>query len=185
MIQPASRLDVTAHDFAVTADDIARLGPGTESEWFVAHTNPRAEYRALAGLREIGIPAYTPSETRWRGRGPTRRAVQSPVLMGYVFFLLREGRSFWEVRRIDGVHDVLFGLNGKPGAIPHRDVARLARKEADGKFDHTRNAKEARKETERLKANLGDLQALGWKAASDLLMEALDPPAVMDFDEAA
>lgn len=172
--------DVTRHDFIAAAEDIVRAVPTPESAWFIARVNPRAESRVLAGLMEHDIIAYTPHETRFRGRAEKKRPVQSPLLVGYVFFLLTPQHSFWEVRRIDGVHSILKGLNGEPQAVQHSDIARFAKKEADGKFDHTRNAKEAKRETEKLKANFADIQALGLEIGAAVLMSALFPEPEMD-----
>lgn len=167
-------LDVTRHDFIASAADVVRAVPTPESQWFIARTNPRCEFRALSGLMECGIPAYTPCETRFRGRAEKRRPVQAPLLVSYVFFLLTPQHSFWEVRRIDGIHSVLLGVNGSPAAVPHGEIARFAKKEADGKFDHTRNAKEAKQEADKLRAKLGDLQSMGWKEAASMVMAILD-----------
>lgn len=172
--------DVTKHDFIAAAEDIARAVPAPESQWFIARTNPRCELRVLSGLMERDIPAYTPCETRFRGRAEKKRSVQSPLLVGYVFFLLTPQHSFWEVRRVDGVHSVLLGLNGQPEVVRHSEIARFAKKEADGKFDHTRNAREAKAETEKLKANFADIQALGHSMGVAVLMSALFPEPEME-----
>lgn len=164
-------------DAALSADPDA-------GQWFIARTKPRCEFRAIEGLAEIGVTAYAPAETRFRGRGAARKAVQYPLLASYVFFILTPQDSFYNVRRIDGVSSILLGGDGSPEAVSHREVSRFARKEIDGKFDHTRNAPEAKKETQRIKMNLGDLQALGRKTATDMVMAILD--GVPDqMDEAA
>lgn len=175
--------DVTKHDFIAAAADIKRAVPTPESAWFIARVNPRCELRVLAGLMEREIPAYTPCETRFRGRAERKRKVQSPLLVGYVFFLLTPQHSFWEVRRIDGVHSVLLGLNGDPHVVKHSDIARFAEVEAAGKYDHTRNAREAKAETEKLKANFADIQSLGHDMGVAVLMSALFPEP--ELDEAA
>ena len=166
-------IDVTRHDFMVTAADIARLGPDAETQWYIGRVNPKCEAKARAGLDERKIPAYYPQETRYRGRGAARRKVQKPILVGYIFFQLKPGRSFWEVRRIDGIKAVVFGQNGAPAPVAHAEIARFARKEAEGRYDHTRDAKEAQAETEKLKANLADLQAMG-EAGLQLVVAALE-----------
>lgn len=154
-------IDVTRHDFVVTAADLARVGPDAETRWYIGRVNPKCEARAKAGFDALRIPAYYPQETRYRGRGATRRKVNKPILVGYMFFQLKPGRSFWEVRRIDGVKAVVFGQNDAPAPVPHDEVARFARWEAEGRFDYTRDAKLARMETGKLKANLAELQAMG------------------------
>lgn len=166
-------IDVTRHDFTVTAADIARVGPNADTRWYIGMVNPKCEARAKAGFDALRIPAYYPQETRYRGRGAARRKVNLPILVGYVFFQLQPGRSFWEVRRIDGIKAVVFGQNGAPAPVTHTEVARFARKEAEGRYDHTRDAKEARIETEKLKANLADLQAMG-EAGLQLVVAALE-----------
>ena len=175
-------IDVTRHDFVVTAADLARVGPDAETRWYIGRVNPKCEARAKAGFDALRIPAYYPQETRYRGRGAARRKVSRPILVGYVFFQLRPGRSFWEVRRIDGVKAVVFGQNGAPAPVPHAEVARFARKEAEGRYDHTRDAKEARDETQKLQAKLGDLQAMGEQAIATI-MAALKSDG--DWDQAA
>lgn len=166
-------IDVTRHDFTVTAADIARVGPDADTRWYIGRVNPKCEARAKAGFDALRIPAYYPQETRYRGRGATRRRVNLPILVGYVFFQLQPERSFWEVRRIDGIKAVVFGQNGTPAPVAHTEVARFARKEAEGRYDHTRDAKEARIETEKLKANLADLQVMG-EAGLQLVVAALE-----------
>lgn len=166
--------DVTRHDFVVTAADLARVGPDAETRWYIGRVNPKCEARAKAGFDALRIPAYYPQEMRYRGRGAARRKVNRPILVGYVFFQLRPGRSFWEVRRIDGVKAVVFGQNGAPAPVAHAEVARFARKEAEGRYDYTRDAKEARAEVETLRAKLGDLQAMGDQAVL-AIMAALNP----------
>lgn len=175
--------DLTRHDFIVTPADIGRASPHAEARWYIARTNPNCEFRAMIGLSDRAIPTYAPCEIRYRGRGAARRKVRHPILVGYVFVLLEPGRSFWEIRRVDGIAEMLYGQNGDPAPVPHGEVSRFAKKEADGKFDHTRDAKAAKQEVAKLKANLADLQAMGWEAAADLVMSILDPP--ITYDEAA
>lgn len=175
-------IDVTRHDFTVTAADIARVGPDAETRWYIGRVNPKCEPRAKAGFDALRIPAYYPQETRYRGRGAGRRKVNRPILVGYVFFQLKPGRSFWEVRRIDGIKAVVFGQNGAPAPVAHAEIARFARKEADGRYDHTRDAKEARAETQKLHAKLGDLQAMGEHAIT-AIMAALKADG--EWDQAA
>lgn len=143
-------------------------------QWFIARTKPRCEFRAIKGMEGVGITAYAPVETHFRGRGAARRAVQYPLLASYAFFLLTPKDSFYNVRRINGVSSILLGGDGSPEAVSHREVSRFARKEVDGRFDHTRNATEAKRETQQIKMNLGDLQAMGRKTATDMLMAILD-----------
>jgi len=167
-------MDVTRSDFTVTAADLDRAQPAAQPQWFIGRVNPKCEARSMAGFRALGIPAYYPQETLWRGRGQTRRKVQRPVLVGYVFFQLEAGRSFWEVRRIDGIKAVVFGQNGAPAPVSAIEVERFRGKEAAGRYDFTRDAKEARAETQKIKAKLGDLQAMG-EMAITAIMSALQP----------
>lgn len=174
---------VANHKFEATVADVLRAGPEMGAQWFVIRTNPRCEFRALRGLEEIGLLAYAPCETKHRGRGAARRAVQYPLLVSYIFVHLAEGRSFWEARRIDGVEAFLMGANGHPEPIPHRFIARFAKAEREGRYDRTINAKEAKREVDRLRMNLGDLQALGPAEATARIMSILDEPE--EWDEAA
>lgn len=169
-------MDVTRHDFTVTAADIARVVPDAETRWYIGRVNPKCEARAKAGFDALRIPAYYPQETRYRGRGTARRKVNKPILVGYVFFQLKPGRSFWEVRRIDGVKSVVFGQNGEPAPVAHAEVSRFANKEAEGRFDFTRDASEARAETVKLRAKLGDLQAMGAAAVAAIIAALTTPP---------
>jgi hypothetical protein len=175
--------DLTRYDFIVTPADLARASPHAEARWYVARTNPNCEFRAMIGLSDRSIPTYAPCEIRYRGKGAARRKVRHPILVGYVFVHLEAGRSFWEVRRVDGVAEMLYGQNGEPAPVPHGEVARFAKREDDGKYDHTRDARAAKREVAKLKANLADLQAMGWEVGADLVMAILDPPVT--YDEAA
>lgn len=165
--------DVSA--LVATVDDVLNAGAPTEDgEWFILRTAPQKEFRALKGLAEIKLTSYCPCETRYRGKIAERRRVKSPLFVGYLFVYMPSGRGFWDVHLIDGVQSILLGTNNMPQPVAASEVERFRKRERDGKFDHTLNAKEAKKETERLKANFADLQSMGPENATAFIMAVLD-----------
>lgn len=160
-----------------TVDQVLKAGaPQRPGEWFIARISPLREFKAVQGLAEIGISTYCPCETKFRGKAQVRRKVKTPLLMGYVFLFVPEGRGFWDIHLIDGVHSFLTGAHGQPKPVATADIERFRSRELKGKYDHTINAKDAKKETERLKANFGDLLAMGHSDGVAMIMAALAPP---------
>ena len=119
-------------------------------DWFVVRTQPQAEQRVQRGLRENGLEAYLPTETRWRRTRYRTARVFAPMFPSYLFVGLSTGRpEFYIVRALDGFLGFL-GIDGKPFPVRFGKVEAEpdqfsieAMREAEtlGLFDFTRSKK--------------------------------------------
>ena len=122
----------------------------SEVDWFVVRTAPQAEARVQRGLRENGLEAYLPTETRWRRTRYRTARVFAPMFPSYLFVGLSTGRpEFYIVRALDGFLGFL-GIDGKPFPVRFGKVEAEpdsfsieAMREAEtlGLFDFTRSKK--------------------------------------------
>ena len=122
----------------------------SEVDWFVVRTQPQAEQRVQRGLRENGLAAYLPTETRWRRTRYRTARVFSPMFPSYLFVGLSARQpEFYIVRALDGFLGFL-GIDGRPFPVRFGKVEAepelfsiQAMREAEtlGLFDFTRSKK--------------------------------------------
>lgn len=108
--------------------------------WYVIHTNPRCEDRALKGLAAAGIEAYAPKAWRWkwiRSGGKRRREREPGFAYPRYLFVRTSGVADWEaIHRTHGVAGIVcMGL--VPVRVPQRTVEKIQVAEDMGCFDFT------------------------------------------------
>ena len=101
--------------------------------WYLIHTKPRQEARALLNLERQGYACYLPMLARERLARGVRAAAEEPLLPRYLFIRLDAdgaGRSWAPIRSTKGVSQmVTFG--GEPAKVSETLVAVLRQREAE------------------------------------------------------
>jgi len=90
------------------------------AEWYVVHTHPRQEDRAIRNLLLWGVELLALSV-----RAPRNGGGFEPLFPGYVFARFDITSMFRNVRFTRGVHSVL-SFGGKPAQV-HEDVIAMCR----------------------------------------------------------
>jgi transcriptional antiterminator RfaH len=98
--------------------------------WFVVHTQPRAEERAIWHLRNQGFQCFLPRLRKMRRHGRRSQIVLEPLFPRYLFAEFDPGATAW--RSINGTRGVVsLLLDGSlPCAVPQGIVEGL-QSEAD------------------------------------------------------
>jgi transcriptional antiterminator RfaH len=82
-------------------------------QWYVVHTKPKQESRALVNLERQGFPCFLPTIPKKRVRGKAFEMVQEPLFSRYLFIELDttlSGKSWAPIRSTLGVSKlVTFG----------------------------------------------------------------------------
>lgn len=96
-------------------------------QWYLVHTKPRQEQRALENLQRQGYPCFLPTITAERVRGVRCVTVTEPLFARYLFIQLDDslqGRSWGPIRSTLGVTGlVTFGH--QPARVPEALVEQL------------------------------------------------------------
>ena len=103
------------------------------AQWFVAHTQPNAEMRAVVNLERQGFEAYLPRYLKKRRHARKTEMVAAPVFPRYVFISIDLQRQRWlSIRSTVGISR-LVGPGETPLAVPAGIVDGLrSREDADG-----------------------------------------------------
>ena len=93
--------------------------------WFVAHTQPHLECRALAHLHYQGFPVFLPRRLKTTKHARQYRTFAAPLFPGYLFVELDLDRDRWRV--INGTAGVrsLVMAGELPAAVPQGVVEGL------------------------------------------------------------
>ena len=90
----------------------------TSAKWFVAHTHPNAEMRAVLNLQRQGYEAYLPRYLKSRRHARKTEIVPAPVFPRYVFVAIDLSRQRWlAIRSTIGISR-LVGPGDAPLAVP-------------------------------------------------------------------
>jgi transcriptional antiterminator RfaH len=102
--------------------------------WFVAHTQPNAEAKAVANLNRQGFEAYFPRYLKRRRHARKVDTVAAPLFPRYVFVAVDISAQRWRsIYSTVGVARLV--CNGdEPAAVPDAVVAALREREDDGGF---------------------------------------------------
>ena len=97
--------------------------------WYVVHTQPNREARAVEHLARQGIGAYVPRYAKRRRHARRVDTVAVALFPGYAFVRLDPGATRW--RSINGTIGVnhLLCHGGRPASLPDGMVAALRRQE--------------------------------------------------------
>jgi transcriptional antiterminator RfaH len=101
--------------------------------WFVAHTHPRGEERAITNLERQGFATYLPRYLKRRRHARKVEMVPAPLFPRYVFVAIDIERQRWlAIRSTIGVSR-LVGDGELPMAVPEGIVEGLmSRQDAEG-----------------------------------------------------
>ena len=99
------------------------------NRWYVAHTHPRSEMKALAHLRRQGFFAYLPQYLKRRRHARRTEAVRAPLFPGYLFVRMDIDRMLWRaIRSTVGIRHLI--CNGEsPVAVPEGVVEDIRARE--------------------------------------------------------
>ncbi len=103
------------------------------NRWFVAHTLPQAEQRAVLNLRRQGFKAYLPRYRKQRRHARRVDWILAPLFPRYVFIAMDPARPRW--RSINGTFGVhcLVCRGDRPASVPDGVVQdNVTREDADG-----------------------------------------------------
>ncbi|MEY3490244.1 MAG: transcription antitermination protein RfaH, partial [Pseudomonadota bacterium] len=102
----------------------------SEMQWYVVHTKPRQEQRALENLQRQGFKAWLPTiEVEKLRRGKLTRVIE-PMFSRYLFIQLDTTQSNWSpIRSTLGVSK-LVSFGNVPAVVP--DPLIQALQQADG-----------------------------------------------------
>lgn len=85
--------------------------------WYLAHTRPKAEQRAVVHLMHQGIGVYLPRYLAPRSHARRRDWVEKPLFPGYLFLHLDLERDYWRaVRSTVGIR-TLVSAGDQPIAV--------------------------------------------------------------------
>jgi len=100
--------------------------------WYVVHTQPHAEFKALAHLRRQNFEAYLPRYTKRRRHARRIEQVASPLFPRYIFVALDLELSQWRpIRSTIGVSSVVC-CGDAPAPVPEGIVEEIQSRENDG-----------------------------------------------------
>ncbi len=103
------------------------------NRWFVAHTRPQAEQRAVFNLRRQGFKAYLPRYRKQRRHARRVDWILAPLFPRYVFIAMDPARAQW--RSINGTFGVHYLVchGDRPATLPDGVVQEImTREDADG-----------------------------------------------------
>lgn len=102
------------------------------NQWYVAHTQPHGERRALVNLVRQGFDAYLPRFRKWRRHAGKSERVAAPLFPRYLFVAFDDATARWRaIHSTFGVqHLVCTGEN--PSPMPEGVVEDIRAREDDG-----------------------------------------------------
>ena len=120
-----------------TSDVDARInGRSTGERWYVVHTQPHAENRAMVHLEWQGNQVFCPRYRKTVRHARKAKSVLAPLFPNYLFLRLDVSRDQWH--SVNGTRGVvrLFMQGETPQPVPHGIVEALqARMSADGAME--------------------------------------------------
>jgi transcriptional antiterminator RfaH len=107
---------------------VPALAPLPGGRWFVAHTQPQAEMRAVLNLERQGFATYLPRYLKRRRHARKVETVPMPVFPRYVFVSIDLAQQRWlSIRSTVGVSR-LVGHGDSPLSVPNGVVEAMMRR---------------------------------------------------------
>ena len=98
--------------------------------WYVVHTHPRAEAKALLNLDRQGFSCYLPRYLKRRRHARRLETVAAPLFPRYLFVALDLAcQRWWSIRSTFGVADLVF--NGERPAPVSGGIIQLLKERED------------------------------------------------------
>lgn len=101
--------------------------------WYLIHTKPRQEARALLNLERQGYVCYLPMFARERVVKGVRKSAEEPLFPRYLFICLDAdgaGQSWAPIRSTKGVSQMV-SFGGEPAKVSETLLAVLREREAE------------------------------------------------------
>jgi transcriptional antiterminator RfaH len=137
----AERSSITVHPVITlpSSDAGARFADKLSGErWYVAHTQPRAESRAIVHLERQGYSVFCPRYRKTVRHARKAKSILAPLFPNYLFLRLDASRDLW--RAVNGTRGIvrLISQGETPQPVPHGIVEALqSRMNAGGVMDLT------------------------------------------------
>lgn len=101
--------------------------------WFVVHTHPNGEFKALANIVRQGFGAYLPRYLKRRRHARKTDMIQSPLFPGYLFVEMDPEHARWRALNSTSGVSGLICQNGSPAPVPEQIIGTIrAREDAEG-----------------------------------------------------
>jgi transcriptional antiterminator RfaH len=106
---------------------------GSNERWFLAHSQPKSEHKAVLHLAAQGFTTYLPQIQKTIRHARQLRTVRAPLFPRYLFVMLDLERDRWlSVRSTVGVSRLFTSQDGRPVPVPVGIVeALIERSDAD------------------------------------------------------
>jgi len=101
--------------------------PATQLTWYLLHTKPRQEAKALLNLEQQGYPCYLPLISVEKLRRGKVKHVSEPLFPRYLFIQLdssADGKSWGPIRSTIGVN-TLVQFGGQPAKVNDKIIEQL------------------------------------------------------------
>ena len=100
--------------------------------WFLAHTLPKSEWKAVLHLSAQGFRSYLPQIQKTIRHARQLKTVEAPLFPRYLFVILDLGRDRWlSVRSTVGVSSLFGSRDGRPVPVPIGIVEALIARSED------------------------------------------------------
>jgi transcription elongation factor/antiterminator RfaH len=131
-------LDIAFSELTMIPWNVGTRALVGNERWFLAHTQPKSEWKAELHLGAQGFRTYLPQIQKTIRHARQLRTVRAPLFPRYLFVILDLERDRWlSVRSTVGVSH-LFTQEGRPVPVPNGIVASLIA-QSDGnvtRLDH-------------------------------------------------
>jgi transcription antitermination factor NusG len=160
---------------------VTKFNPEDFEGWYVVQTRFQAERLVVERLRDIGIDAWCPMETRLVRHARRTAAVERPLIPRHLFAEIRLKGDFYAIKMTMGVTGMIVRADKKPAMVNDEQLARLHLLEQLGEFDYTPKAVElVRGGDVRITAGWGEgrtatLTKFRGRERAELLLHALVP----------
>lgn len=106
---------------------------GRTASWYVVHTQPNSERRAVRELEAQGFEVFLPRYLKTRRHARRIDTVMAPLFPGYLFVAFDAARARWQsINGTIGVHRLVMAGDGPAPVSPGVVEALSMRADADG-----------------------------------------------------
>src|ERR1700704_636943 len=99
--------------------DVGTRALAGNERWFLAHTQPKCEWKAELHLGAQGFRTYLPRIRKTVRHARQLRTIQAPLFPRYLFMILDLERDRWSsVRSTVGISRLLTQQDGRPVPVP-------------------------------------------------------------------
>jgi transcriptional antiterminator RfaH len=111
--------EVKFSELTMSHVDVGCRALARNERWFLAHTLPKSEWKAVLHLSAQGFRSYLPQFQKTIRHARQLKTVEAPLFPRYLFVILDLGRDRWlSVRSTVGVSHLFTTRDGRPVAVP-------------------------------------------------------------------